>query len=301
MVKHVIVTLGALLALSGCVPPTGPGTGGGSGSTGGGAGSTGGGSGSTGGGSGSTGGGSGSTFTLSGTATAPSGVNVQGSFAIACAWINDTCDENKSLYAEITGSGQSAPFTIDSLETGLTYFLVLWKDVNGTQDIDDGDYFGVSTNEDGNILAYTETTSAATVTMTLRAPTPQPTAIPPQLVGGWTVYRATSEYGIVNTWTFRSDGTVNNTYSLVYPSCASRHTTTEVEGTVAISGADMTFNPATALRTEQQCNAAPMTATALTNVRNFTWRVGTQTAGDGGVALFLKEDTATAEAEFAKD
>lgn len=295
------VLLVMLMVLVGCAPPPPTGTGGGSGTTGGGSGSTGGGSQSTGGGA-ATGGGSGTTtFSVSGTARAPSGVDLAGSHVIACAWVNDTCDDTESIVVTLSTTGQTAPFLIDDLKRGLTYFVVLWKDVDGNQDVNDGDYFGLASNADGDVVAIADAATGLSVTMALRAPTTS-TTIPASLRGSWSKYTPTSSgFGIVNTWDFRANDTVNNTYSLVYSSCSSRHTTTSVDGVGAINGSSFVFSPSTARRTEQQCNEAPTTTSVITNTRNFTWRVGTQTAGDGGTALFLTEQGMTTEVEFAKD
>ncbi|WP_189009070.1 hypothetical protein [Deinococcus malanensis] len=80
-------------------------------------------------------------LTLSGTVNAPAGTNVKGTHVIACYPKGDECDENLTVSTQITASGGSAPFSVTVKKAG-KYTLIAWKDVNGTGDIDDGDYSG---------------------------------------------------------------------------------------------------------------------------------------------------------------
>jgi serine protease len=60
-------------------------------------------------------------------------------------------DETKSTYIRILRDGRSAPYTLRNLSPG-TYLVAAWKDVNGNEEVDDGDYLGVYTDAQGNEL-----------------------------------------------------------------------------------------------------------------------------------------------------
>lgn len=292
MTKAILGVVGAVLMI-GCNPPPTSGTGGGSGSTGGGSSATGGGTAATGGGSG-TGGGSAAPFSISGTATAPSGVSITNSYVIACAWINDTCDDVKSGLVQLTASGSSSPYLVENLESGHVYFVVLWKDVNGNQDIDAGDYFGTSVEQSGNARAFTEAATGANVTMALREPVMQPSTIPAELLGEWLTNSST----YTNSWEFRANGEVNNTFIFKNGICANQSTSTSVDGTVTISGNAMTFNPSSAQKTETPCTGAATISSTYVNPRRFTWRVAARSSGTGQ-SLYLTPDQGP-ESEFPK-
>ncbi len=293
MTKAILGVLGAVL-LVGCNPPPTSGTGGGSGATGGGTAATGGGTAATGGGSATGGGGGATTLSLGGTATAPSGVSIASSYVIACAWINDTCDDVKSGIVQLTASGSSAPYLIEDLENGHVYFVVVWKDVNGNQDIDTGDYFGVVVDQGGNARVFTESATGANATMALREPTTQPSAIPAELLGEWSTGSST----YVSTWEFRASGAVNHTYFAKNGICANQSSSTSVDGTVTINGTAMTFNPSSAQRTETPCTGAATVTSTYVNPRHLTWRVAARSSG-GGQSLYLTDAQGT-ESEFPK-
>lgn len=71
------------------------------------------------------------------------GLNVQNTFVAALfVTSSNQFDINKSSGITITQSGTSAPYSVAPLETG-NYLVIAWKDINGNQDIDDGDFVGL--------------------------------------------------------------------------------------------------------------------------------------------------------------
>ncbi|PYE49422.1 hypothetical protein [Deinococcus yavapaiensis] len=80
-------------------------------------------------------------LTLSGTVSAPSGGNVKGTHVIACFPKGDACDEQFSVGTQVTASGPHAAFSLTVKKAG-EYQLIAWKDMNGSGDMDDGDYSG---------------------------------------------------------------------------------------------------------------------------------------------------------------
>ena len=60
-------------------------------------------------------------------------------------------DETKSTYIRILREGRSAPYTLRNLAPG-TYLVAAWKDVNGNEEVDQGDYLGIYADAQGNYL-----------------------------------------------------------------------------------------------------------------------------------------------------
>jgi serine protease len=60
-------------------------------------------------------------------------------------------DETKSTYIRILRDGRSAPYTLRNLAPG-TYLVAAWKDVNGNDEVDEGDYLGFYADAQGNYL-----------------------------------------------------------------------------------------------------------------------------------------------------
>jgi len=60
-------------------------------------------------------------------------------------------DEAKSAYIRILRDGRSAPYTLRNLAPG-TYLVAAWKDVNGNEEVDPGDYLGIYADAQGNYL-----------------------------------------------------------------------------------------------------------------------------------------------------
>jgi len=60
-------------------------------------------------------------------------------------------DEAKSAYIRILRDGRSAPYTLRNLAPG-TYLVAAWKDVNGNEEVDPGDYLGIYLDAQGNYL-----------------------------------------------------------------------------------------------------------------------------------------------------
>lgn len=103
----------------------------------------GGGDGGGGGGGGGDGGGGGG-GAISGTVTAPAGGDINGAIVVACFLVGQDCDEQKSKGGPInTGAtASSAEFTLSGLEAG-QYNIYGFKDLNGNEKFDDGDWYGI--------------------------------------------------------------------------------------------------------------------------------------------------------------
>lgn len=292
-------------AFGGGFPATGGGfmTAAGGGSAVGGGSGTGGGSGVGGGGAGVGGGGGGSsaTFSISGTLNAPPGGDVHDTYVIGCAWINDDCDSNKTVGGQVTATGASTQYELPGLETGVTYFVVFWKDIDNSGTVNDGDFTAVITDANGNARAFTEAASGVSTQMTVKQTVTQ-TSAPSDLVGVWMVVN--TYVGVSNTWTFYSDGSGTNEVILASATCTTGGVATRAEGSLSVSGDQLTFTPSVSTQTVSCNGSTTLTSGYYTNVRHFSWRVGASTTQQGGTALFLTNlDLAPAdrvETEFQK-
>lgn len=248
-----------------------------------------------------TGGGTGdggvATFAVSGTLRAPTGGDVQSTVIIACAWINDDCDDAKTLGFQVNASGASTPFEITGLERGLTYFVIFWKDMNASQTVDDGDFTAVMTDSDGNVRAITDTTTG-TDTLMLVKRTVAPTSVPAALVGDWMVVN--TNIGLTNRWSFRSDATATNEFILASVTCSGGGIATLSNGRISVTGNELVFTPTDSNR-HYRCNGTSTITPFYANERRFSWRVGPSTRMAGN-ALFLTDLSAPenqrVEAEF---
>lgn len=70
-------------------------------------------------------------------------------FALYLTTDEEDIDPDRSKYVRIDRDGSRAPYAIPSLEGG-KYVVVGWKDVNGNQDVDVGDYLGVYMDSRGD-------------------------------------------------------------------------------------------------------------------------------------------------------
>ena len=75
---------------------------------------------------------------------APTRPNIQSTAVLACYYIGNDCDVVKSQVVVIGNPGTSGAFRLRGLEDG-KYLLIAWKDVNGDEDVNSGDYLGVYT------------------------------------------------------------------------------------------------------------------------------------------------------------
>lgn len=75
--------------------------------------------------------------------TAPAGGDINGTFVLACFLVGQDCDQAKSKGGPInSGAGaSSAEFTFSGLEPG-QYAISGFKDMNGNDNFDNGDWFG---------------------------------------------------------------------------------------------------------------------------------------------------------------
>ncbi|MFT3837706.1 MAG: hypothetical protein QM723_11990 [Myxococcaceae bacterium] len=267
----------------------GSGTGGGSGVGGGGAGVGGG------------GGGSSATFSISGTLNAPPGGDVKDTYVIGCAWINDDCDANKTVGGQVAASGASTPYELPGLETGVTYFVIFWKDIDNSGAVNDGDFTAVITDANGNVRAFTEAASGISTQLTVKQ-TVTPTAVPGDLVGVW--LHVNTSIGISNSWTFNSDSSGTNEFILASATCSTGGIAIRADGSESISGNQLTFTPSLSTKNVTCDGTTTLSTGYYTNVRHFSWRTGPSTTQTGGTALFLTDlDLAPAdrvEAEFQK-
>jgi hypothetical protein len=83
-----------------------------------------------------------SNLTISGKILARSGSSVENTAVIACLIVNDDCDETGSQLVQAAGSGSSLAYQIPNL-AAQDYLMLAWRDVNGSQVIDQGDELGV--------------------------------------------------------------------------------------------------------------------------------------------------------------
>jgi hypothetical protein len=81
-------------------------------------------------------------LTISGKILARSGSSVENTAVIACLIVNDDCDEAGSQLVQAVGSGSSLAYQIPNL-AAQDYLMLAWRDVNGSQEIDQGDELGV--------------------------------------------------------------------------------------------------------------------------------------------------------------
>lgn len=82
----------------------------------------------------------GGNVSISGTLTAPAGGDVLGSVVVAC--YQNNCQDQRSQQVTVTQSGSSAPYSVSGLESGVSYGLLAFKDVNnnGEVNLGEGDY-----------------------------------------------------------------------------------------------------------------------------------------------------------------
>jgi hypothetical protein len=81
-------------------------------------------------------------LTISGKILARSGSSVENTAVIACLIVNDDCDEAGSQLVQAVGSGSSVVYQVPNL-AAQDYLMLAWRDVNGSQEIDQGDELGV--------------------------------------------------------------------------------------------------------------------------------------------------------------
>jgi hypothetical protein len=83
-----------------------------------------------------------SNLTISGKILARSGSSLENTAVIACLIVNDDCDETGSQLVQPAGNGSSLAYQIPNL-AAQDYLMLAWRDVNGSQEIDQGDELGV--------------------------------------------------------------------------------------------------------------------------------------------------------------
>lgn len=104
---------------------------------------------------------------FSGTVNAPSGVDVKGTYVLACFVENDACNFDKSWYIILENSGQTSPFSINNIPQG-NYAIFADKDGTGNGTLlEIGDYSGCH-DGDSNSLCDVFTSSADNLSVTLK-------------------------------------------------------------------------------------------------------------------------------------
>jgi uncharacterized protein (DUF2141 family) len=83
-----------------------------------------------------------SNLTFSGTVYAAPNSSLQNTTVIACLWVNETCDEQRSRAQQLNANGSSVRFQIPDLENS-DYLLLAWRDLNGNNEADSGDEVGL--------------------------------------------------------------------------------------------------------------------------------------------------------------
>lgn len=239
-------------------------------------------------------------FSVEGTVYAPPGGDVEGTVVIGCAWLNEECNEDKSQVVQVADRGRSASYTLPNLESGVTYLVLFWKDVNQTGEVDDDDYVGVVADESGAARAFTSAAASADGIMSIQRAV-VPTDVPEELVGDW--FTVATSIGVTNGWTFGADGSATNAFTMNSAVCGGgAGTAINSQGVISVDGDELTFSPTSGKKTVKPCSGDSTTTDYYTNVRHFTWRVGASTKEQGGTALFLvdQQDTTQTEAEFQR-
>ena len=240
-----------------------------------------------------------STFSIEGTVHAPNGGDIAGTVVIACAWVNDGCDEQKSQAAQVTKTGASAKYALTALESGLTYLVLFWKDVNQSGEVDDDDWVGVVADESGAARAFTNGAAGADGIMAVQQAA-LATDVPTELVGDWFVVN--TSVGITNEWTFEADGSARNGVTLNSAVCGGgAGSAINSQGIISVDGEQLTYSPSSGQKTVKPCSGNATTTDYYTNVRHFAWRVG-PSSSQAGTALYLTDlqDPSQTEAEFQK-
>lgn len=238
-------------------------------------------------------------FSIEGTVHAPKGGDVEATVIIGCAWIDGECNEQKSQGLQLSKSGSSSSYVLENLESGLTYLVLFWKDMNESGEVDDSDYVGVVVDESGAARAFTSAATDADAIMSVQQAVAA-TAVPAELVGDW--FLVATSIGATNAWTFAADGSASNAFTLNSAFCGGgAGTATNSQGTIAVDGNQLTFEPTSGQQTVKPCSGEATTSVYYTAPRHFTWRVGPSTT-QAGTALYLTnvQDPDQTEAEFQK-
>jgi hypothetical protein len=79
---------------------------------------------------------------FSGTVYAAPNSNLQNTTVIACLWVNDTCNEQRSRAQQLNANDSSVRFQISDLENS-DYLLLAWRDLNNDTEVNAGDELGL--------------------------------------------------------------------------------------------------------------------------------------------------------------
>ena len=94
-------------------------------------------------------------------------VDISGTGVVACYFINNTCDQNRSRVVQLTGSGSSAPYTIPGLDA-FGYVIGALKDGNGDGDFEDPEDYAGFYLQNGQLAEVTPPANGIDITMTPR-------------------------------------------------------------------------------------------------------------------------------------
>lgn len=239
------------------------------------------------------------TFSIEGTVYAPEGGDVEATVVIGCAWIDGGCDEQWSQAVQVSKSGSSSPYVLRNLESGLTYLVLFWKDMNESGEVDDTDYVGVAADESGAARAFTSGAAGADGIMAVQQEVAA-TEVPAELVGDW--FTVATNIGLTNGWTFAADGSASNGFTLNNSACGGgAGTAINSQGVISVDGDELTFVPTSGQKTVKPCSGPATTSDYFTNTRHFAWRVGPSST-QAGTALYLTDlqNPDPVEAEFQK-
>jgi hypothetical protein len=158
---------------------------------------------------------------FTGSVEVPAGYTVDGTLAIACKRLGSECDTNGLVSVAVAGTGSTGTFEITSLPAG-EWTVLLWKDVNNSQDFEAGDLYAAWTDSNGDLLWLQPGYQGSLVKMDVApddtppttnqdagAPTVTP-GLPAELVGTWVDVSSS----IASGYTFNADGTY--TYSAYF-------------------------------------------------------------------------------------
>jgi|GEM_PF-6481135 len=158
---------------------------------------------------------------FTGSVEVPAGFTVDGTLAIACKRLGSECDTNGLVSVAVAGTGRTGTFEITGLPAG-EWTVLLWKDVNNSQDFEAGDLYGAWTDSNGDLLWLQPGYQGSLVQMDVAPDDTPPTTnqdagtptvtpgLPAELVGTWVDVSSSSATG----YTFNADGTY--TYSAYF-------------------------------------------------------------------------------------
>jgi serine protease len=84
---------------------------------------------------------------------ASDGPNLQGALVLTCIRILGKCANNTTVGVQLTSAARQANYTLTGVSSSGTYVVLAYKDANGNQLVDNGDYVGAYLTADHSSLA----------------------------------------------------------------------------------------------------------------------------------------------------